>query len=145
MARRKAVPPSSATPSTHASERNVMHEVTFELTSEEISARARDAAETQHEMNEAEARFAEMKQNHKNHVGALEGRTRDLLRAIRRGTEQRVVECSEVKDYRRNIVEYMHGDQIVDERPMLSEERQAELISLTTPEANVQTQTITQS
>ena len=138
MARRKATPPSSAAPSTRTNERLVMHSVEFELTPDEIAARARDAAETQHEMNEAEARFAEMKQNHKNHVGALEGRTRDLLRAIRRGTEERLVECVEVKDYRRSIVEYLLNGEVVDERAMEPSERQAELLAMPMPEQPAQ-------
>jgi len=140
MARRKATPPSSATPSTRTNERLVMHAVEFELTPDEIAARARDAADTQHEMNECEARFVETKQNHKNHVGALEGRTRDLLRAIRRGTEQRVVECSERKDYRRSIVEYLLDGEVVDERAMEPSERQAELVAMPMPEQPAQPQ-----
>jgi hypothetical protein len=103
--------------------------LTFTLTETEIANRGRDAADTRSELTEIMAEFEEIKQDFKGRIGAREAMLTSLLRTIKRGTEERTVECEMVKDFDRMTVQYVFNGAIMEERAMTIEERQPSLLN----------------
>jgi hypothetical protein len=100
----------------------------FKLTIPEIAEKGQEAAETRGLLNEDEHEFDGIKQTWKGIIQQKELKLEKLLSLIRAGEEERVAECLMIKDYNRNLVQYVYDDKIMEERAMELSERQPELI-----------------
>lgn len=106
----------------------VTKELTFKLTEKEIAQKGKSAAESKTRLTEKNHEFENVKQKYKGEIGAIECELSDHLSTIKRGTEDRTVECTMVKDFSRHVVEYVYNGEIMEERPMTMDERQPELL-----------------
>jgi hypothetical protein len=111
--------------------KKIMKVLTFPLSTNEIAQKGRLAAETRHKILEKNREFDDVKTKYKGQIGALELELSELLHTIKRGDEERNVECTMVLDYERYVVSYVHpvdGEDVTfEERPMTLDERQPEL------------------
>jgi len=96
------------------------------LTHDELLERGDELARVQEEIMNAEARAAEIKQNLKSEMAALESRRGILAMAVRRREELRDVQCHVVLDYDRRTVAVVRSDtfEVVDSRPATTDELQ---------------------
>ena len=110
-----------------------MLELVCVLTEEEIQARAFDASMLDHQIQSKELAFDVARKEHKAEVEEFSNKRRNLLREIRERQTRRDVECVVERVYHPDfVVRCTRTDtgEIVNERPMTSEERQSQLFEL---------------
>lgn len=108
-------------------EEDVLAVVTFELTEQEFSARGKEAAALQSEVNMLNVKFSGVKEQHKAEVSIREGKISEILSTIRRGKEDREVPCKQVYDYEHGMVRVFHLGKVVEQREMRPAEKQTRM------------------
>ncbi len=108
-------------------EEKVVHTVTFDLLEEDFAAKGKEAAELQGQLDKLDREFSVVKENHKASVTLLEQDCSQVLSCIRRGKEERDVDCLKVIDFDLGVVEYWFGGRVVERRGIKPEERQTKL------------------
>lgn len=106
--------------------------IEFILTDTEKAERAIAAAVIEEEIRAQENILADLKIQEKSIKGAIEEKLGDVrrdLRAIKRGTEMRDIECGVVNDFATNRVGYIsiESGECMKVRPMTAEERQRQM------------------
>lgn len=99
----------------------------FQLTTEETAKKGLRAAELAVEIVTKEEEANSVKDKFKGEVATLRREQAGLHRTIRAGSEQREVDCEEVKDWDRLLVEWKYKGDVMESRPMTAEERQVKL------------------
>ncbi len=112
----------------------VQKSLTFKLTTQEIADKGRKAAELERETGEQESQFENVKAEWKGKINKLENEKRDLLRTIRKGEEERQVQCIMRKEYSRMVVQYLWKGIVMEERAMTLDERQLSIVPSTSPQ-----------
>lgn len=105
-------------------EDKVLHSVTFDLTEDEFAGKGKHAAGLQGKINGLESKFKIVKDEHKAETSLLESECSQVLAVIRRGKEDREVECTRVLDFENAIAEFWYKGKLVDSRPMRPDEKQ---------------------
>lgn len=108
-------------------EKKMKREFTFELTEKEVVTYARKTATLTKQRNDIEAEFNNIKSTFKAKIDEKETEIASLLQAIEKGSEIRLTECIERKDFNKEVVEYVAGSKILETRDMTEEEKQMEL------------------
>lgn len=108
--------------------RKVMRNVDVKLTKEEVHDFGKESAELDRQIDDKELELKEETERRKGEIKTLQSDMRKKLRLIRQGFETRNVECEEIKDFNRNVVEYYYQGEMVHERVMEPSERQLQLI-----------------
>jgi hypothetical protein len=105
----------------------VSKEIWFTLSEAETINRAREAAAVRNDRLALEFELKEHNKDVKKLIEKKESELSDLMQQIRTGKQSRIVSCQIQKDYATKTMKYFYEDQLVDERPMTSEERQMPL------------------
>lgn len=101
--------------------------LSFTLTDEEKSARGLEAANLNHKVAEKTIEKKIAVDEFSAMIKDLTARRNTLLNQIKTGTEKRDVECTEVKNFDANKVEYWFDGEKLEERDMTTFDRQLEL------------------
>lgn len=104
-------------------------EFVVKLTDGEIQERKDDLFQTETELDYEKQRKKNAMAEHNARIGSVERERAALLEAIRTGSEKRKIEVKEDHVFETNKVVYRRLDtnEVVDRRPMSSEERQQEM------------------
>ena len=114
MARRKA----------NVEEVKVVEPLIFTLTEHEYAEKGKAAGKLRGKLSEVEAKFSDIKKEWKGKVDEKQIELNNILEAMRAGKEERVVECTQRKNFDRNIVQYLYKGKVLKERPLEPHERQ---------------------
>jgi hypothetical protein len=101
--------------------------LTIQLTDAELAERGMTAATKAGEVAELETEFEGVKEIWKAKIKKAEADRDVALEAIRRGTEDRNVDCYEVKNFETNKVEYWAKGKVLQSRDMTETDRQTDL------------------
>lgn len=97
------------------------------MTESEFAQKGKDAAKLQREIEVLDNKLKAAKDEHKAETGVRESELGTILSTIRRGKEDREVECEEVMDFEKGTVEYFHKGELMESRTMRNDERQASM------------------
>jgi hypothetical protein len=106
-----------------------MQSVERTLTDGEVMARKNEHISIELEIDHLEEERKSAAADFKGRLEPKRARRKELLRTIETGRESYEVECVEVWDYQRNVIEVKRKDtgEVLDEQPMGFEERQEKL------------------
>lgn len=109
--------------------KNIVRSLKVELTGDERRAKGEELARRMEEYDAVEASAKVASKAAKEKLEGIRERSKGLAREVREGAEMRPTDCHEVADYRNNVVHLIRDDtgEMVEERPMRLEERQASL------------------
>lgn len=115
----------------------IVRHLDVDLTPDEVRHKGEQLAARLRDLEQLELALKDYKDKHKTRVGELESVTRLLASEVRSRKETRPVECHEVKDYERGVVDLVRVDtgEVVETRGMDPGERQTRLFSTTTGKA----------
>lgn len=125
------------------SERKVKRKLTFKLTEEEFADKGRKAGQIGAELRKLEDEFASVKKGWSEKLTAKEEALNSLLNVIHSGEEQRDVDCTEQRDYSKNVVRYVVGGKTHEERAMTESERQLDFDNQKRPKQTVKMRDVT--
>lgn len=107
---------------------DLMHKVLVLTMSDEEKAKKADLlAEMQLEKNSVKEEAKTIASGFAARVKKIEESINKLSREVKDGTEERNVECTMVKNYDANQIEYWYEDQLMEKREMTPEDRQMDL------------------
>jgi hypothetical protein len=107
--------------------KKIKRTVTFKLTDADFAAKGKEAAECARQVTALENEFEGVKEDWKAKIKNAEAKRDVALEAIRKGTEQRETDVTEVKNFTTQMVEYYLDGKKVDERKMEEPDMQQEL------------------
>lgn len=109
--------------------RIVIRECRVDLDDEEVKERTERMMQAMDEKDDAERKFASVKDSHKANIKSVDFRIQSLRNTVNTRVEWRDVECKEVFDYDKWTVTVVRSDtgETVEKRPMTSRERQSKL------------------
>lgn len=93
----------------------------------EKAERADLLADLQIEKTSVESEKREVSSKYRLRIKALTESINKLSRAVKNGFEERNVECTMIKNFSENRVEYWYKDQMLESRDMTADDRQAEM------------------
>lgn len=99
----------------------------FKLGDEEKARKGEIAAQYAKMLEEAEVKKKSAMAIHNEKIKELKLKRDEHLTMINLGVEQREVNCTEVKNFESNQIEWWYGDQVIDSREMKAEDRQQTL------------------
>jgi hypothetical protein len=99
----------------------------FKLTDEEKARKAEAAANLNEELEAAVAAKKVEVEKHTVKIKGLTNKISNTLKAIQTGEERKEVQCTEVKNFEKNLVEYVFKGQVLETREMTAEDRQLTL------------------
>lgn len=110
-------------------ERKISREVTVKLTQGELADLGTKAGARSSELSGLKGDFDTVKKEWKGKIGAVEAELNDALKKLQEGTETKLMEVREVKDFALNTVKYYRTDtdELIEERALTGEERQKEM------------------
>lgn len=106
----------------------VKKEVLFELTESEFAERSKIMASLDEQIHQLEREAENMKKRFKAEIELLSGQRRHVSKIVKAGQEIRVVDCTEVQDVEKYLVNYWYRGKLVEQRAMTPDERQLELL-----------------
>ncbi len=108
-------------------DKKVKYELKFELSDTEIVKYARRSAKLTKELAELDKTFKEKKKEHDGKIAEREAEMAQLMAAIGKGEEVRLVDCTEQKDFNKETVTYIFEGKKMLERDMADHEKQMEM------------------
>lgn len=121
---KKGAEETSAEEAKPVTEEKIQHRVTFALSEEDFAEKGKQVAALNSEISKLNYEFDGAKRTHKAAVALREEEIEQLLTTIRRGKEDREVECVKSYDYEHGIVRFFHAGKVVEERAMDAYEKQ---------------------
>lgn len=121
------VTPATKTTKRAVIDKKVKYEIKFDLSDTEIVKYARRSAKLTKELAELDAAFKEKKKEHDGKISEREAEMATLMAAIGKGSEVRLVDCTERKDYNKETVAYIYEGKEMLTRDMADHEKQMEM------------------
>jgi hypothetical protein len=110
-------------------EKKIKRELPFELTTGDYAKKCKEAATLSAEVGEMKKTFADLKAEWKGKIEVRQSELNQLLRAVKEGKENRLVDCLERKDFTKFVVEYVYAGKVLLTRPLDKWETQQNLFN----------------
>jgi hypothetical protein len=109
------------------SEKTVTRRVPITLTMEELVEAGADVSHIHAQLGQVRFEAKQVDQSYKDRLGGLQDDLSKVMDKLRTKKEMRDVDCLEVPDYKNRIVTYVYKGEIVDSRPLSSDELQTSI------------------
>lgn len=107
--------------------KKVKRAVLFKLTATEKAAKGEAAGNVSEEFKALDAKWKVVRSDYGGKLKGFQSKITKLLEEIHQGEERREVECTEVKNFEKNTVEFWHKGKVADTREMTPDDRQSEM------------------
>lgn len=101
--------------------------LTFDLTDKQVMEYGREASKINSEISGLRGELKALRDDFKGKITLKENNLQALLSTIRRGKEDRQVQCKQVFDFEAGVVTVWYGSRLVEERAMRPDEKQMSL------------------